>query len=93
MANVCPGASVVAYALMAAGGDLGAAFGPQLVGVMTDFSGASEGVAIIANRLGITAEVLGMKGSMFISSIFPILASVVFLIFQKMEKQKNCHDL
>lgn len=93
MANVCPGASVVAYALMAAGGDLGAAFGPQLVGVMTDFSGTSEGVGIIANRLGITAEVLGMKGSMFISSIFPILASVVFLIFKKMEKQKNCHDL
>lgn len=87
MANVCPRAGVVAYALMAAGGDLGASIGPQLVGFLTDVSVASPEICELAGTLGISAEVLGMKGSMLICSIFPLLAVVFYYFLSKKEKR------
>ena len=87
MANVYPGASVVAYALMAAGGDLGAALGPQMVGFLTDLSVSSEVISELASSFGISAETFGMKGSMLISALFPICASVLFYILSSKERR------
>ncbi len=86
MANVCPSAGVVAYALMAAGGDLGASIGPQLVGFLTDISAGSTQMATLAKNLGMSSEVLGMKGSMLICAIFPLLAAILYLFLSKKEK-------
>ena len=85
MNEVCPGTGVVAYALMAAGGDLGASIGPQLVGFLTDLSVSSDSVSSLAARLGLTAETLGLKGSMLICAVFPILASIVYSRLRKAE--------
>ena len=86
MTNVCPSAGVVAYALMAAGGDLGASIGPQLVGLLTDASVASSKINALAQSLGVSAEVLGMKGTMLICAIFPLLAVVLYSYLSKKEK-------
>ena len=52
-----PGAGVAAYALMAASGDLGASFAPQLMGVIADYSGLKTGMLVssIFPILGIAA--------------------------------------
>ena len=89
MANLCPRAGVAAYALMAAGGDLGASIGPQMVGVLTDFSVSNSKIANLASSMGVTAETLGLKGAMLMSAIFPILASILFYFIRKFERSKR----
>lgn len=88
MANICPGANVVAYALMAAGGDLGASVGPQLVGFLTDFSVSNHVFAELSVSFGLAEETLGLKGSMLLSAIFPLLAGVLYYFLRKIEIQK-----
>lgn len=63
-----PNAGVAAFALMAAGGDLGASLSPQLLGAVTD--------AVVASNFAIASgnpEQIGMKAGMLATSIFPIL--------------------
>lgn len=72
-----PNAGVAAFALMAAGGDLGAAFAPQLLGAVTDAVSASS---FAANFSGMSPEQLGMKVGMLVSSLFPILGVFVVII-------------
>lgn len=57
-----PKGGVFIFAMMAAGGDLGASFGPQLVGMVTDSAVA----------LGST-EALGMKCGMLVGMLFPLV--------------------
>lgn len=89
MAKVCPGASVVAYALMAAGGDLGASVGPQLVGYLTDLAVESSAITAFAAEIGITAEAFGMKGSMLICSVFPFFGAILLWILEKKRKKSR----
>lgn len=92
MVNICPGASVVAYALMAASGDLGASIGPQLVGVLTDLTVSSPRLGDLAANLGFSSEVLGLKGAMLLCAIFPILAALVYSLLRKIEKKQHTKD-
>lgn len=82
---------VFAYAIMAAGGDLGASIGPQLVGLVTDAVIASESAVSFAARFGITAERFGMKVGMLFGMIFPLVAiPLCFYIYKsKNAKGKN----
>lgn len=75
-----PGAGVAAFALMAAGGDLGASIAPQLLGIVVDRVAASPMGSDLAASLGLTAEQVGMKAGMLVSSLFPIAGTVVLLI-------------
>lgn len=84
-----PGANVLVYAMMAAGGDLGASIGPQLLGIITDTVSASSSGKSLADTLGITAEALGMKFGLLIGAIFPLLAAFVFLYVLKTSKKQN----
>lgn len=81
-----PDGGVFLFALMAAGGDLGASFGPQLVGVVTDAVAESSSMIKVAIDLGITPEQLGMKVGMGISAIFPLLAIPIFAHFLRTKK-------
>ena len=86
VADRIPTGGVVMYAMMAAGGDLGASVGPQLVGIITDKVMVSPSATEFAMRLGITAEQLGMKCGMLVGMIFPLLAVPVFFFLLKSRK-------
>ncbi len=72
-----PQGGVVVYALMAAGGDLGASVGPQLVGTITDAAMKNEKIISAAASLNMAPDQLGMKLGMLAGMIFPLFS--VFL--------------
>ena len=74
-----PTGGVFIYALMAAGGDMGASVGPQLIGLLTDVSIASPAVQNIALQFAMSPEQLGMKIGMLAASAFPIVGIPVFI--------------
>jgi len=78
-----PQGGVLIYALMAAGGDMGASVGPQLVGVVTDVAMTKPSVGSLAVKLGLTAEQLGMKIGMLVGALFPLVAIFVYLRLKK----------
>ena len=93
-----PQGGVVLFALMAAGGDLGASVGPQLVGVITDGVVNSAFFTNLALKQGITAEQLGMKAGLLAGALFPIFCAVACLVIWKTktkekEKTRTCTDL
>ena len=82
-----PQGGVFIYAMMAAGGDLGASVAPQLVGIVTDAVSQNAAAAEFAVELGITAEQLGMKTGMLLGALFPLVAVFVYLVLMKTKKK------
>lgn len=77
MEEKMPGAGVAAYALMASGGDLGASVAPQLMGIVVDKVTASHFAANLALTTGLTAEQIGMKTGMLVTTVFPLIGIAV----------------
>ena len=63
-----PNPGVAAYALMAAGGDLGASVAPQLLGVVAD---------------SFPNEQLGLRAGMLVAALFPLMGVMLFLVMRK----------
>ena len=82
-----PAGGVIMYALMAAGGDLGASVGPQLVGVITDAVSENLKTAQLALDMGLTPDSLGMKAGILVGMLFSLIA--VFVFFAIMKNQKK----
>jgi hypothetical protein len=74
---------------MAAGGDLGASVGPQLVGIITDSVIAAPSAVSLAERLGLTVSELGMKLGMLSGMLFPLIAIFVYLYIWKKSNKRN----
>jgi MFS family permease len=89
-----PSSGVFIYAMMAAGGDLGASVGPQLVGAIADGVAASPAFVALAETLAITAEQLGLKIGLLCGGLFPMIAIAVFLahirLWKKQSGEKFC---
>lgn len=73
-----PTSGVFIYAMMAAGGDLGASLGPQLIGIVTDAAIANPAVSSFAQSLHLAPEQLGMKLGMLIGMLFPLSAIALY---------------
>lgn len=82
------GVGVAAYALMAAGGDFGASFAPQTLGIIIDSISVSHWAQKLGNTLLLTPEQVGFKVGMLLVTVFPILG-VVLLIYMKKFFKKN----
>lgn len=82
-----PGPGVAAYALMAAGGDLGASVTPQLLGFITDKAAAAQWAKELGNTTALTPEQIGMKAGMLTAAIFPTIGIVILLIMKKRFKK------
>lgn len=83
-----PGAGVAAFALMAAGGDLGASVSPQLMGIVIDKVSASDFAFQLGAVFNLSVEQIGLKAGMLVNAIFPILGIVlVVLIIRYFRKQ------
>lgn len=75
-----PGAGVTAFAAMAAAGDTGAAIAPQLMGIVVDSVSASDAAIGLGAQLSISAEEIGMKAGMLVTSIFPVFGVITLLL-------------
>ncbi|MBR5281049.1 MAG: hypothetical protein IKU26_08805, partial [Clostridia bacterium] len=75
-----PGVGVAAFALMAAGGDLGGSVSPQLMGIIIDKVSAFSG------------DVAGMKAGMLVCGCFPLIGAVLVAVtmryFRKIGNKK-----
>lgn len=80
---------VFVFALMAAGGDLGASVGAQTVGVVIDAVSMRPNVVLWAERFGITVEQVGMKIGMLVGAIFPMCAIIAFAFLHKAAKRER----
>lgn len=69
-----PTGGVFIFAMMAAGGDLGASVAPQLIGIITDSAIADPGISALAANLSLSPEQLGMKLGMLLAMLFPLMA-------------------
>ena len=83
-----PAGGVLIFALMAAGGDMGASVGPQLVGMITDFAILTPTISSFADSLGLAPEQLGMRLGILLGSLFPMVAIFVYGYFRKQDKKK-----
>ena len=81
-----PTSGVFIYAMMAAGGDLGASVGPQMVGAIADGVAASSFFAPLAETLCLSMEQLGLKIGILCGTIFPLLAIFLVLIHIRAHK-------
>ncbi len=82
-----PSGGVLIFALLAAGGDLGASVAPQLVGIITDAVIFSDSLGSTASSLGLSLEQLGMKAGMLVGMLFPLVASFLFFFMLKNDKK------
>ena len=73
-----PAGGVFIYALMAAGGDLGASVAPQLVGSITDFVTAHPTAVSLAEQWAMSPDQLGMKLGMLVGMLFPLVGIFVY---------------
>ncbi|MBE6690442.1 MAG: MFS transporter [Ruminococcaceae bacterium] len=92
MEEKLPGVGVAAFALMAAGGDLGASVAPQLMGVVVDQVSVSGFAAGLGERLGLTTEQVGLKAGMLITAVFPLLGTLLVIVIMRyfrQERKKN----
>lgn len=75
-----PALGVTAYALMAAGGDLGASIAPQAMGIIVDKIALTEWSKAIADNLFLTSEQIGFKVGMIAVAILPTIG-ILLLIY------------
>ncbi len=74
------GIGVAAYALMAAGGDMGASVAPQLMGIVVDKVSVAPWAIELGKTLSLSPEQIGLKTGMLICAVFPILGIVALLL-------------
>lgn len=87
MEEKIPNAGVAAFALMAAGGDLGAAIAPQLTGVVADCVVTSDLGMRFANLLSITPEQAALKIGILFCSVFPIIGIAIVISLKRYFKE------
>ena len=83
-----PYAGVTAFALMAAGGDLGAAIAPQLMGIVIDGVSAAPLASELSAKLSLTPEEIGLKAGMLVCALFPIVGTVIVCLCMRFFKKR-----
>ena len=83
-----PQGGVFIFAMMAAGGDLGASVGPQHIGVITDFAIANPTIVSFAEGMNLAPEQMGKKLGMLVGMLFPLTAIAVYFVIKKSRNEK-----
>lgn len=89
VAKYFPYGGVFIYAMMAAGGDFGASVSPQLTGIITDAVAGSSFAASLGDKLGMSAEQIGMKCGILTGMIFSFVAIFVYLTMLNISKKSD----
>ena len=85
-----PHVGVAAYALMAAGGDLGSSVAPQIVGVVADVVSEGGIGKVLSESLGLSAEQIGMRAGLLLAALFPLVGTLLAVIMKIYFKKKSC---
>ena len=80
---------VAIYALMAAGGDMGASLAPQLLGIISDKFCVMNFALKISNMFSISTEQVGMRAGLLVTGIFPVAGVLCILCMKKYFKKYN----
>jgi fucose permease len=91
MEEKVPHVGVASFALMAAGGDFGAAVAPQIMGVVIDGVSSSGFASDLSIRYGISVEQIGLKAGMICTSIFAMLGIIIVLLLIRFFKKNSDH--
>ncbi len=83
------GVGVAVYALMAAGGDMGASVAPQLVGIVSDKVSLTDFALSLGGLLGISAEQVGMRAGLLVAGLFPLVGIFLVLYMQRYLKSRD----
>lgn len=86
MEEKIPSVGVAAYALMAAGGDLGAAFSPQAFGIIVDQVSVVAWAQSLGTSIGLTPEQVGFRTALLIVAAFPALGLLLLTYMKKFFK-------
>ena len=84
MEDIVPSAGVACYAIMAAGGDLGASVGPQLVGIIADRAGQIPALASLAEQLEMSADMLGMRLGLMVAAVLSAAGAALVLFMWRL---------
>ena len=71
------------FAMLALGGDLGAALGPYLTGVTADHAGKIPFLSRLNESLALPPEQFNLRAAMCLTALFPLLTAVILLIFNR----------
>lgn len=80
---------VAVYALMAAGGDMGASLAPQLLGIVSDKFSVTELAVRLSDMFNIGAEQIGMRAGLLITGLFPVAGVFCILYMKRYFKKRN----
>ncbi len=87
--TLLPGAGVVVYALLAAGGDLGGSVVPQIVGALTDrIAAAGTSFPLFAD---LSPEQAGFRIGVLAAALFPLLGILTVLLMRRLESKGPAH--
>ncbi|MBQ2614413.1 MAG: MFS transporter [Clostridia bacterium] len=80
---------VAIYALMAAGGDMGASVAPQLLGIVSDKFGLTNLALKISQMFHISTEQVSMRVGLFVAGLFPVAGVLCILCMKKYFKERG----
>ncbi len=78
-----PMAGAWLYAMLAAGGDIGAALGPSLLGVVADHAAGFSLLGGIRESLTLLPEQFGLRAGLFCGAFFPLLTFFLLLYIRR----------
>ena len=78
---------VAVYALMAAGGDMGASLAPQLLGIISDKFRVASFTLKISDMFNISAEQVSMRAGLLVAGLFPVAGVLCILCMKKYFKK------
>ncbi len=82
-----PLAGASMFALLAAGGDIGASVGPWLTGVVTDYITAVSAQGW-AQNLAMTPEQLGLRGGILLGALYPLSALIIHVMLRRQQSEE-----
>ena len=82
-AEAYPKGGTVMFGLLAIFGDLGAAIGPWLTGLVSDLAQGSQRLIIIGEAYSLSAEQIGLKTGLLTAMIFPLILFFGVLFMKK----------
>ncbi len=74
------------YAMLAAGGDIGASIGPYVFGIIADHAGTQSWLQRLVEFTGLSEEQFGLRAGLLFSTIFPLITFFLLLWFRRVSQ-------